>query len=203
MDTKELSIIAPADPDLGSSDLSERDATFLEPGGSEAAPVDPRLLAMIHAGRHHGMELNPAEFRPMTGDTAPSATALSLWAQNAGLWSRAVRIRWRHLLRLQDSAPVVLLLKDGSAALADRREPRAAWSSSSTDPSAPAECGAGGGRRAAAVGGLGGRGRAAARRPRPCRDRCAVQPALARRSGAAGAPSRCAISRLPRSPSAS
>ena len=138
MDTKELSIIAPADPDLGSSDLSERDATFLEPGGSETAPVDPRLLAMIHAGRHHGMELNPAEFRPMTGDTAPSATALSLWAQNAGLWSRAVRISWRHLLRLQNGAPVVLLLKDGRAALMTGVNPEQ-HVVLLTDPSAPVE----------------------------------------------------------------
>ena len=138
MDTKELSIIAPADPDLGSSDLSERDATFLEPGGSEAAPVDPRLLAMIHAGRHHGMELNPAEFRPMTGDTAPSATALSLWAQNAGLWSRAVRISWRHLLRLQNGAPVVLLLRDGRAALMTGVNPEQ-HVVLLTDPSAPVE----------------------------------------------------------------
>ena len=39
----------------------------------------------------------------------PSAAALSLWAQNAGLWTRAIRLRWRHLSRLQDGGPVVLL----------------------------------------------------------------------------------------------
>jgi ATP-binding cassette subfamily B protein len=33
------------------------------------------------------------------------------------MWARAVRIRWRHILRLSDSGPVVLLFKDGSAAL--------------------------------------------------------------------------------------
>jgi ATP-binding cassette, subfamily B, bacterial HlyB/CyaB len=70
---------------------------------------------MIQAGRHHGVELDPEEF-PRT-ESAPSAASLSLWAQNAGIWARAVRLNWRHLLRFQDSAPVVLLFKDGSAGL--------------------------------------------------------------------------------------
>ena len=71
---------------------------------------------MIRAARFHGVELDPSDFHAQDGD-APSAAALSLWAQNANLWSRAVRIRWRHLLRFQDSGPVVLLLMDGSACL--------------------------------------------------------------------------------------
>jgi ATP-binding cassette subfamily B protein len=33
------------------------------------------------------------------------------------MWSRAVRIRWKHLLHLNDTGPVVLLFKDGSAGL--------------------------------------------------------------------------------------
>ena len=69
------------------------------------------------AARYHGMELNPAEFPRSPGEEAPAAAALSQWAHHAGMWSRAVRLRWRHLLRLQNGAPVVLLLSDGSAAL--------------------------------------------------------------------------------------
>ena len=84
-------------------------------GGGPA--VHPRLLAVIHAARHHGVELDPNEFRRAPGDGAPSAAALSLWAQNAGLWTRAVRLRWRHLHRLQEGGPVVLLFNDGSAGL--------------------------------------------------------------------------------------
>ena len=72
---------------------------------------------MIQAGRHHGVELDPEEFPRTANETAPSASSLSLWAQNAGIWARAVRLNWRHLLRFQDSAPVVLLFKDGSAGL--------------------------------------------------------------------------------------
>jgi subfamily B ATP-binding cassette protein HlyB/CyaB len=80
-------------------------------------PLPSALLAMIQAGRHHGVELDPEEFPRTPNETAPSAASLSLWAQNTGIWARAVRLNWRHLLRFQDSAPVVLLFKDGSAGL--------------------------------------------------------------------------------------
>ncbi|MGE0750957.1 MAG: peptidase domain-containing ABC transporter [Variibacter sp.] len=76
-----------------------------------------RLQAMIQAARYHGIELDAHEFRHGSGETAPSAAALSLWAENAGLWSRAVRVHWRHLLRFNDTGPAVLLFKDGSAGL--------------------------------------------------------------------------------------
>jgi ATP-binding cassette subfamily B protein len=33
------------------------------------------------------------------------------------MWARAVRIRWRHLFRLADAGPVVLLFEDGGAGL--------------------------------------------------------------------------------------
>jgi hypothetical protein len=62
-------------------------------------PVHPRVQAIVQAGRYQGIELDPNEFRYVQDEAPPSAAALSLWAQNAGLWSRAVRIRWRHLLR--------------------------------------------------------------------------------------------------------
>jgi ATP-binding cassette, subfamily B, bacterial HlyB/CyaB len=79
--------------------------------------IHPRLEAVIQAARYHGVDLDVTEFRHEAGDSVPSATALSLWAQNAGMWSRAVRIGWRNLLRLNDAGPVVLLFTDGSAGL--------------------------------------------------------------------------------------
>ncbi|MDE2515242.1 MAG: peptidase domain-containing ABC transporter [Rhodospirillales bacterium] len=69
------------------------------------------------AARYHGFELDPGEFRSDEGNVAPSAAALSTWAQNAGMWARAVRLKWRHLLRFDDTGPVVLLFKDGTAGL--------------------------------------------------------------------------------------
>ncbi len=84
---------------------------------AEEPPVHPRLLAMISAGRYHGVELAPNEFRGNLGDQAPSAASLSTWAQNAGMWARAVRLRWRHLMKFHNSSPVVLLFTDGTAGL--------------------------------------------------------------------------------------
>ncbi|MBV9248430.1 MAG: peptidase domain-containing ABC transporter, partial [Acetobacteraceae bacterium] len=72
---------------------------------------------MIMAGRYHGMELDPAEFRGNAGEPIPTPASLSTWAQNAGMWSRAVRLRWRHLMQFQNAGPVVLLFNDGTAGL--------------------------------------------------------------------------------------
>jgi len=86
-------------------------------GVAEEPPIHPRLLAMIVAGRYHGLELDPNEFRGAPGEASPSAASLSTWAQNTGMWSRAVRLRWRHLMRFQNTGPVVLLFTDGTAGL--------------------------------------------------------------------------------------
>ena len=89
----------------------------LGPETPRAGPIHPRLLAMMMAGRYYGLELDPIEFRGEGGDPVPSAAALSTWAQSAGMWSRAVRLRWRHLMGFQDTGPVVLLFNDGTAGL--------------------------------------------------------------------------------------
>jgi subfamily B ATP-binding cassette protein HlyB/CyaB len=97
--------------------------------------IHPRVQAVMVAARFHGMEMDPSEVVSTGAQAMPSATSLSEWAQSAGMWARAVRLRWRQLMHLVDAGPVVLLLKDGSATLmvgadADRnvvflRDPRA------------------------------------------------------------------------------
>ncbi len=82
-----------------------------------SGPIHPRLLAMMMAGRYYGLELDPAEYRGEGGDRVPTAAALSTWAQGAGMWSRAVRLRWRHLMGFHETGPVVLLFTDGTAGL--------------------------------------------------------------------------------------
>ena len=77
----------------------------------------PRLQAVVAAGRHCNIKLDPAEFRFGASDETPSAAALASWACDAGLWSRAVRLQWRHLMQFRETAPVVLLLNDGNAAV--------------------------------------------------------------------------------------
>jgi ATP-binding cassette, subfamily B, bacterial HlyB/CyaB len=85
--------------------------------GDGGRAIHPRLQALIAAGRYYGIELDPDEFRNIDQAAIPSAASLSAWAQSGGMWSRAVRLRWRHLMRFSDTGPVVLLLADGTAAL--------------------------------------------------------------------------------------
>ena len=85
--------------------------------GGNRGPIHPRLLAMMMAARYYGLELEPGDFRLAQGETAPTAAALSTWAQGTGMWSRALRLRWRHLFTVTGAGPVVLLFNDGSAGL--------------------------------------------------------------------------------------
>jgi ATP-binding cassette, subfamily B, bacterial HlyB/CyaB len=128
-------------PSLTEEPLIEENATIDGVGDDQLPPegnrVHPRLLAMIRAGRYRGIELDPNEYRQPPGEVLPSAAALSQWAQNAGMWSRAVRIGWRQLLRVSDAGPLVLLLKDGSAALMTGVRP-GNTAVEITDPAAPA-----------------------------------------------------------------
>ena len=79
--------------------------------------IHPRVQAVMVAARFHGVELDPSEVVSRGAQDAPSAASLSEWAQSAGMWARAVRLRWRQLLHFVDTGPVVLLLTDGSATL--------------------------------------------------------------------------------------
>jgi ATP-binding cassette, subfamily B, bacterial HlyB/CyaB len=78
---------------------------------------------MVQAARYHGVELDPETFRYAASEPCPSSAALARWAQDAGMWSRAIRMNWRHLLRFDDAAPVVLLFKDGGAGLVSGADP--------------------------------------------------------------------------------
>jgi len=94
-------------------------------GSPRGAPIHPRLLAMMMAARYFGLELDPTEFRNGPGETVPGAAALSDWAKGAGMWSRALRLRWRHLMNLSGTGPVVLLFNDGTAGLLTGANPEA------------------------------------------------------------------------------
>jgi ATP-binding cassette, subfamily B, bacterial HlyB/CyaB len=85
--------------------------------GEGSGALHSRLRAVIMVGRHYGRELDPAEYASIDGATVPSAASLSAWIQGSGLWCRAVRLKWRSLMRIKEGAPVVLLLNDGTAAL--------------------------------------------------------------------------------------
>ena len=114
------------DEPLGAS-LFEASTDQVHEAPSEIDPEFNRraaaaCLGFPLAGDDPGGALSRRRTRPERIQTNPrrggaAAAALSQWAQNAGMWSRAVRIRWRHLLRFKDTGPVVLLFKDGSAGL--------------------------------------------------------------------------------------
>jgi subfamily B ATP-binding cassette protein HlyB/CyaB len=87
------------------------------PSGGAGGPIHPRLLAMMSAARYYGLELDAGDFRLGQDETYPTAAALSAWAQGAGMWSRALRLRWRHMFSVAGAGPVVLLFNDGSAGL--------------------------------------------------------------------------------------
>jgi ATP-binding cassette, subfamily B, bacterial HlyB/CyaB len=87
------------------------------PASPDKRVIDPRVQAVVTAARFYGMELDPAAFHGARDEAMASAAALSAWARESGLWSRAVRLRWRQLMRLQGSGPVVLLFADGDAGL--------------------------------------------------------------------------------------
>ena len=126
------------------------------------------------------------EFRHTPGE-APTAAALSLWAQNAGMWSRAVRIRWRHLLALRRYRAGRAAVQGWQRRPADGRQCRAGTSL----PEGSLRGGkrlAGRGRRAAAVAGLGRRGGVVAREPRPVAADAPFNFRWLRRSRVAGAP---------------
>ncbi len=86
------------------------------------SPLDVRLLAVMAAARFHGAELDREDLRFPSGE-APSPAMLVEWVRQSGLWVRAARMRWRNLLTMQSSGPVVLLLADGSAALMIKADP--------------------------------------------------------------------------------
>ena len=83
-----------------------------------------RVDALVEVARHHGVDLDRSEFRVPPGEL-PSPAALVTWARDGGLWAKATRLRWRHLIAMQSDAPVVLLFGDGGAAILVKRDAKA------------------------------------------------------------------------------
>ena len=107
----------PAVPSAAPANLGGPDPAGIPAPHRTADGLHPRLQAAVMAARYFGMELDPADFRNIERGTVPSAASLSAWANDAGMWSRALRLRWRHLMRFHNAGPVVLLFDDGSAGL--------------------------------------------------------------------------------------
>ncbi len=90
----------------------------IESDASEAlTPTELRLRAVVAAARFHGVDLDMAAFRGPAGEPYPSPASLVTWLRDQGLVARAMKLAWRDLFRFKDAAPVVLMLKDGTAGL--------------------------------------------------------------------------------------
>ena len=86
-------------------------------------PTELRLRAVIAAARFHGVDLDMGDYRALGNEPYPSPASLVTWLREQGLIARGMRIAWRNLFRFKDAAPVVLLLKDGTAGLVVGADP--------------------------------------------------------------------------------
>ncbi|MBE7211619.1 MAG: peptidase domain-containing ABC transporter [Gluconacetobacter diazotrophicus] len=69
------------------------------------------------AAKYHGVELDPTSFRAEPNEPSPSPATLVRWMDDQGLVAKAMRLKWRYLVRLHNTPPIVLMFKDGSAGL--------------------------------------------------------------------------------------
>ncbi|MDD2704309.1 MAG: peptidase domain-containing ABC transporter [Acidocella sp.] len=76
----------------------------------------------MNVARYHGVEMNPETLRLRPEDPSPTPPMLIDWLREAGLWARGVPMNFRQLTKIEDPAPIVLLLDDGGAALVVGRD---------------------------------------------------------------------------------
>ena len=81
-----------------------------------AYALETRLLAVDQVARFHHMEVDRALLRIPAGEQ-PTPATLVRWVRDGGLWSKAVRLKWAALMKVESASPIILLLNDGSAAI--------------------------------------------------------------------------------------
>ncbi|OYV34466.1 MAG: ABC transporter ATP-binding protein [Rhodospirillales bacterium 20-64-7] len=79
--------------------------------------VQARLAAVMFTARYHGVQMNPETLRLKPDEPAPTPPVLIEWLRESGLWARGVPMSFRQLMKIDDPAPIILLLDDGGAAL--------------------------------------------------------------------------------------
>jgi ATP-binding cassette subfamily B protein len=86
------------------------------PAADPSAAARIRLLAIATVARFHGADLHHTDLDAKDRAT-PTPAELVEWVRRGGLWAKATRLNWKHLVTMELPGPVVLLLKDGSAVL--------------------------------------------------------------------------------------
>ncbi len=114
---------------LGSKQAGADQAWHGTAGGEPAATagrstslLQARIAAAMSVARYHGVEPDPCAIRLDATDAPPSSPALVEWLRESGLWARGVRLTFRQLLKIDNPAPIVLLLSDGGAVLVAGRD---------------------------------------------------------------------------------
>ncbi|EHH68233.1 secretion ATP-binding protein [Gluconobacter morbifer G707] len=74
------------------------------------------------AARYHGLELDIRDFAAEPGEDSPSPATLARWLNEQGAVAKGMRLRWRYLVRMRNTPPIVLMFKDGSAGLMVRAD---------------------------------------------------------------------------------
>lgn len=84
---------------------------------SRLSPMMIRIRAAMAAAKYHGVDLDIRDFARQPDEDSPSPATLARWLNGQGLVAKGMRLKWRYLIRLYNSPPVVLMFKDGSAGL--------------------------------------------------------------------------------------
>jgi HlyB family type I secretion system ABC transporter len=103
----------PADAGTDNADIAALNAASI--GGSSTSQA--RLAAVMNVARYHGVELDPSALRLNASDDAPQPPEIIEWLREAGLWARGLHSSFRQISRIEDPAPIILLLDDGGAAI--------------------------------------------------------------------------------------
>ncbi len=85
--------------------------------GGGSGPLQSRLAAVMAVARYHGVDLDPQSIRLRADEEAPSPPVLVDWLRESGLWARGAHVSFRQILKIDDPAPIILILNDGGAAL--------------------------------------------------------------------------------------
>lgn len=97
-----------------------------DPGRESAIRLTPtmiRLRAVVAAARFHGLELDIRDFAADPEEESPSPASLVRWLEEQGAVAKGMRIKWRYLVKMSNSPPIVLMFQDGSAALMVNADP--------------------------------------------------------------------------------
>ena len=80
-------------------------------------PQTIRLRAAMAAAKYHGVELDLKTFQAESSERSPSPATLVRWMDDQGLVAKGMHLKWRYLVRMHNTPPIVLMFKDGSAGL--------------------------------------------------------------------------------------